>query len=157
VDARAVGDVVVDRFRERVGLLEHHADAGAQLHRVDARVVDILAVERDVALDAATSIVSFIRLRQRRKVDLPQPDGPMKAVTVLSGISTSTSLDGLLVAIEDVDVRAFILMSFWSPVAPVMRVCSYCPSSTGITTGARTAAQEHGDRVHDDQEDQQAR
>ena len=29
------------------------------------------------------SIMSFIRLRQRRKVDLPQPDGPMKAVTSL--------------------------------------------------------------------------
>jgi hypothetical protein len=26
-------------------------------------------------------MVSFMRLRQRRKVDLPQPDGPMKAVT----------------------------------------------------------------------------
>ena len=34
VDARAVGDVVVDRLRERVRLLEHHADAGAQLHHV---------------------------------------------------------------------------------------------------------------------------
>jgi len=38
------------------------------------------------------SIVSFIRLRQRRKVDLPQPDGPIKAVTVLSRISMSTPL-----------------------------------------------------------------
>ena len=40
----------------------------------------------------ALSIVSFIRLMQRRKVDLPQPDGPMKAVTVLSAMSTDTSL-----------------------------------------------------------------
>jgi hypothetical protein len=92
VDARAVGDVVVDRLRERVGLLEDHADLGAQLHRVDAIVVDILAVERDLPSTRATSIVSFIRLRQRRKVDLPQPEGPMNAVTVLSLMSTSTSL-----------------------------------------------------------------
>jgi hypothetical protein len=28
----------------------------------------------------ALGMVSFIRLRQRRKVDLPQPDGPMSAV-----------------------------------------------------------------------------
>ena len=28
VDARTIGDVVVDRLRERVGLLKHHADAG---------------------------------------------------------------------------------------------------------------------------------
>ena len=32
----------------------------------------------------APGMVSFIRLRQRRKVDLPQPDGPMKAVTLSS-------------------------------------------------------------------------
>jgi hypothetical protein len=35
--------------------------------------------------------VSFIRLRQRRKVDLPQPDGPMKAVTSKMSIETSLS------------------------------------------------------------------
>ena len=29
------------------------------------------------------SMVSFMRLRQRMKVDLPQPDGPMMAVTRL--------------------------------------------------------------------------
>ena len=45
------------------------------------------------------AMVSFIRFRQRRKVDLPQPDGPMKAVTVLSRISTSTSLQRMVVAI----------------------------------------------------------
>ena len=39
----------------------------------------------------ALSMVSFMRLMQRRKVDLPQPDGPMKAVTVLSRISTFRS------------------------------------------------------------------
>jgi hypothetical protein len=30
-------------------------------------------------------MVSFIRLSVRRKVDLPQPDGPMKAVTIFRG------------------------------------------------------------------------
>ena len=32
-------------------------------------------------------IVSFMRLMARRKVDLPQPDGPMKAETARSGMS----------------------------------------------------------------------
>ena len=36
-------------------------------------------------------IVSFMRLMQRRNVDLPQPDGPMKAITARSGMSTITS------------------------------------------------------------------
>ena len=34
-----------------------------------------------VARRLAEAIVSFIRLRQRRKVDLPQPDGPIMAST----------------------------------------------------------------------------
>ena len=39
----------------------------------------------------ADGMVSFIRLMQRRNVDLPQPDGPMKAVTALSAMSSDTS------------------------------------------------------------------
>src|SRR6185295_13646202 len=37
------------------------------------------------------SIRSFIRLRQRRRVDLPQPEGPMKAVTRRSSMSIEMS------------------------------------------------------------------
>ena len=37
------------------------------------------------------SIVSFIRFRHRRKVDLPQPDGPISAVTERSGIGREIS------------------------------------------------------------------
>src|SRR5690606_17815154 len=45
--------VVADRHgRERVRLLEHHADPAAQEHRVDRAVVDGLAVEQDPAGDA---------------------------------------------------------------------------------------------------------
>ena len=39
----------------------------------------------------AIGMVSFMRLMQRRKVDLPQPEGPMKAVTWFFGMSTLTS------------------------------------------------------------------
>jgi len=35
---------------------------------------------------------SFIRLRHRRNVDFPQPDGPMSAVTLFSGMSIDTDL-----------------------------------------------------------------
>jgi hypothetical protein len=37
------------------------------------------------------SIVSFMRFRLRRKVDLPQPDGPISAVTVFSRMFSFTS------------------------------------------------------------------
>ena len=43
-----------------------------------------------VPVTRAIGMVSFMRLRQRRNVDLPQPDGPMKAMTAFSGISTVT-------------------------------------------------------------------
>ncbi len=39
----------------------------------------------------APSIVSFIRFRHRRKVDLPQPDGPISAVTDRSYTGSDTS------------------------------------------------------------------
>jgi hypothetical protein len=38
-----------------------------------------------------SAMMSFIRFRQRRNVDLPHPDGPMKAVTDFEGISTEMS------------------------------------------------------------------
>jgi hypothetical protein len=63
MDARAIGHVLEDRLRERVRLLEHHPDPGAQRHHVDGAVIDLLAVELDLAADtAAVSMVSFIRL-----------------------------------------------------------------------------------------------
>ena len=46
--ARAEGDVVVDRLRERVRLLEHHPDPLARLHRVHVRAVEVLAVVEDL-------------------------------------------------------------------------------------------------------------
>ena len=73
VDARPVGDVLVDRLGERVRLLEHHADAGPQLHHVERRIVDVLLVEADLAGDMRRRTVSFMRLSERRKVHLPQP------------------------------------------------------------------------------------
>ena len=52
VEPHAVGDVLEDRLGKRVRLLEHHPDAPAQPDDVDARRVDVLAVDLDVSLDA---------------------------------------------------------------------------------------------------------
>ena len=48
---------------------------------------------------------SFIRLRQRSTVDLPQPDGPISAVISLLPIDQGDLGDGAEVAVVDVDVR----------------------------------------------------
>src|SRR3546814_2484532 len=47
-----ISDWSSDVCSSDVGLLEHHADARAQLHHIHRRIVDILAVERDRAFDA---------------------------------------------------------------------------------------------------------
>src|SRR5262249_60686214 len=52
VDPRPEGDVVEDRLRERVRLLEHHADATAQHHRIHVRAIEVVTVDGDAARDA---------------------------------------------------------------------------------------------------------
>ena len=64
----AIGDIVIDRLRERVRLLEHHADLCTQLHRVNAFVVDVFAVQEDVAFDTANidGVVHPVQRTQER-------------------------------------------------------------------------------------------
>ena len=102
VDPRPVGDVVVDRLGERVGLLEHHADPAPDLDRVDVGAVEVLPVVEDPALDPGLGTRSLVRLKQRRTVDLPQPEGPMNAVISLRPDLQVDSADGPEVAVEDV-------------------------------------------------------
>ena len=56
---------------------------------------------RIVPVTRQPGIVSFMRLRQRRKVDLPQPDGPISAVTSFSVDVETDVVQRLLVAVED--------------------------------------------------------
>ena len=76
--ARRPGDVVVDRLREGVGLLEDHADPPPHLDPVDARRRRDPGRGREPGRPSLNpGIESFIRLRQRMNVDLPQPEGPI--------------------------------------------------------------------------------
>ena len=54
----------------------------------------------------APGISSCMRLMQRTSVDLPQPDGPMIAVTLLARKSRSMPLTGCVVAVEGAQVLA---------------------------------------------------
>jgi len=53
VNARPVGDIFVNGFREGVGFLEHHADPCPQLHHIDDLVVNIFVIQFDLPSDAA--------------------------------------------------------------------------------------------------------
>ena len=62
---RAVDDVVEDRLGKRIGPLEHHADAAADLRHV--LVENVLAVERDLAFDPgiAQGFVDAVQIAQK--------------------------------------------------------------------------------------------
>src|SRR4051794_38043695 len=49
---------------------------------------------------------SFMRLSRRRNVDLPQPDGPISAVTERSGISSETPSRACLVPYQKFTLTA---------------------------------------------------
>jgi hypothetical protein len=104
VDARAVGDVLVDGLGEGVRLLEHHADAGAQEDGVDRLGVDVLTVHLDLAghLAARDGVVHPVhgaqegRLAAARRAD----EGRNRLVrNVQADVE-----QGLFVAVEDRDV-----------------------------------------------------
>src|SRR5688500_13768365 len=56
--AQAVGDVLEDRLGERVGLLEHHADAHAHLDRIHrgAEDVGVVGIQHDLPLVAVARV-----------------------------------------------------------------------------------------------------
>ena len=92
VDARAVGDVVVDRFGKAVPPLEDHPDPPAQRGGVERRPYR-RRVRRAGSRPSwrVPGSRSCIRLIDRRKVDLPHPEGPISAVMDRGGMSTVMS------------------------------------------------------------------
>ena len=86
--ARAVGDVVVDAHGEGIRLLEYHADLAAQARSRPCRARRCPARGTRHSPSIFTpGTRSFMRSSVLRNVDLPQPDGPMRAVMLFSGMS----------------------------------------------------------------------
>ncbi len=58
---------------------------------VDRGAVDVLVVQQDLALGLrAPGVTSCMRLIERSTVDLPQPEGPMNAVTLFGSMVRMT-------------------------------------------------------------------
>lgn len=64
--------------------MEHHADLFAQIDDIDVWRIDVLIFKVKLPVIVTSSSRSFMRLMQRRYVDLPQPEGPIKAVISFS-------------------------------------------------------------------------
>ncbi len=77
VDARTIGDIVVNGFRKRVWFLKNHAHLGPQLHRIDTFVIDVFTVQQDRALNAANvdRVVHPVDTAKKRRFPTPRrPD-----------------------------------------------------------------------------------
>ena len=63
-------DVLVDRDRQRVGPLEDHADRLAQLGQADVVVVDVLALDDDLAVggDVPVALVDPVEAAQQGRL-----------------------------------------------------------------------------------------
>ena len=70
---RGEGDVVVDRLRERVRLLEDHPDPAAHLDGIGLRPVEVLAVVEDLAadLDVRHEVVHPVQAADERALAAP--------------------------------------------------------------------------------------
>src|SRR6476469_302791 len=99
----------------------------------------------------APGITSCIRLSERRKVDFPQPEGPISAVTARGSMETVTSY-GAEGAVEDAQVRDVDALGHGFSPDEAGR------SATGL--GGEDAADQPGDQVEqqdDDDEHQSGR
>ena len=97
-------DVLVDGLVERVGLLEHHAYGTAQLVEVLLARVDVAPAVEYSPSTRQPRISRFMRFRLRKKVDLPQPEGPMSAVISPLWNASEVLCGACVITVEHVDV-----------------------------------------------------
>ena len=104
VNAGPVGHVLVDRFRERIGLLEHHADPRPELHHVDVAAIDVAVVQRDGAGHPADvdDVVHAVEAAQERRLAAARRADQRRHL-VLRQVDVDVE-ERLLVGVEDVDV-----------------------------------------------------
>ena len=103
-DPRAVGDVVVDRLRERVGLLEHHADVRADGDGVDGLRVDVLAVVEHLTLDAGAGDEVVHPVEAAQHGGLAAAGGTDHRGDLVATVGQVDVVHGVEVAVEDVEV-----------------------------------------------------
>ncbi len=106
MQAWAEGDVVVDGLRKRVRLLEHHADARAQLHDIALRIMNVLAIEQDLTGHAGTGDRVIHPVQAAQEGRLAAARGPDHRQHLLLAHIQAHALDGVLGTVIHVDVAA---------------------------------------------------
>src|SRR4029450_3562964 len=138
VHARPVGDVVVNRLRERIRLLEHHADPAAYLDRIDTVPIDVLTAVADLADDPriGDEVVHPVEAAQDRALAAagwPDHRGDLAAPDVHRDVA-----DGMVVAVPDVeigDLEDGIVEAWWLPLCCGGRLTVGCTPGGGPGNG----------------------
>ena len=133
--AQRVGDVVEDRHRERVGLLEDHRDRAAAA-RVTSSASTSSPSSRMRPPRAAPGVSSTSRFSDRSSVVFPHPDGPISASTSPWCTGSVDVVDRDLAAVGDRDrVGAHALDERAARPGRARRRSGAWPLVSGATTG----------------------
>src|SRR4051812_12576282 len=102
---------------------------------------------RTLPVTVAPGITSCMRLSDRKSVDLPQPDGPMNAVTVFGSMVSETSLTATFVPYEAVRFSTSNRFAIPSPHpylgSALRRASNRAATYTMITTAMSVKAPAH--------------
>ncbi len=101
-----VGDVVVDGFGKGVGFLKDHAHLGPQRHHIDIFIVDVLLVDGDLAGHAAAVDGVVHAVQAADEGGLAAAGRPDHGDHFVAADIEGDILDGVLVAIVDIDIAA---------------------------------------------------
>src|SRR5690606_11795719 len=104
VDTGAIGHIVVDRLGERIGLRDHHAQAGTQLHHIPLGIVDILIVELQRAVDPTDVDAVVHSVQATQKSGLAAARRPDKRNHLVAGNIQADVLDGPVFTVENLDI-----------------------------------------------------
>ena len=104
VDARAIGHVFVDGLGKRVGFLKHHAHPRAQGHDIGVPVVDVVALQFDLARHPCDihGVVHSVQAAQKGRLSAARRSDHGQHL-VIRNVDADVP-DGMLVAVEYVDM-----------------------------------------------------
>jgi hypothetical protein len=106
VDFWAIGNVFIDRLGKGVGLLEHHANTGAQLHHIHAIGMDILSIQLNKPgyLGCSNRVIHAIEAAKESR--LPAPGRADESGDVIGRDINRNSVDCLVLTVEHTDITS---------------------------------------------------
>ena len=151
--ARAIGHIVIDRLGKRVWFLKHHSHFGTQLNGINFGVINIFAIDANVAFDPAdiNRVVHAVDTAQESGFSTPRGSDERRHGFVFNG--DVYIFDGVCVRVIDLHTFCrnfhFVLAHAALQYVQIVHVSALLPATF------KSAAQDNGHCIHRDQENQQ--